>query len=371
MTRRDYYEILGVDRSADDQVIKAAYRKLAMKYHPDRNPDNAEAEEKFKEAAEAYGVLSDGDKRAAYDRYGHQGVSNAGGAGFNPDQFTDFNDIFGDFFGDFFGGSGNRRGNRPRRGDDLRYDLEIDFEDAVRGTSIDIQIPKHEICTRCEGSGAEKEDGFTTCSTCRGRGEVVISQGFLSIRKTCSTCGGRGKLIRRPCTQCKGEGRLRTEKKLKVNVPAGVDTGTQLRLSAEGQPSGSGGPPGDLYVVLHVKAHPVFDRQDYDLHCTVPVNLAQAALGTNVDIPTFEGVENVRIPEGTQPGTRIRIKNRGVPRVNAAGRGDLYVNIEVHVPAKLTREQKRLLEQLREILPNPGEEGGEGGFFGKVKDLFQ
>lgn len=368
MTKRDYYEILGVERRADGATIKSAYRKLAMQYHPDRNPGDAAAEEKFKEAAEAYSVLSDDEKRAAYDRYGHQGLNNMGGGGFNADQFTDINDIFGDFFGDFFGGGG-RRSNRPRRGDDLRYDLEIEFEEAVRGTAVDIQIPRLDLCTRCNGTGAEKEDGLTSCPTCRGRGEVVINQGFLSIRKTCGTCGGRGQIIRRPCVQCKGEGRIKNEKKLKVNIPAGVDTGTQLRLVGEGQPS-AGGQPGDLYVVLHVKAHPVFERQEYDLHCTVPVNIAQAALGTEVDIPTFEGVETVKIPEGTQPGTQIKLRGRGVQRVNASGRGDLYVNIEVHTPAKLTREQRRLLEQLREILPAAGEENTKSGLFGKVKDLF-
>ncbi len=372
MTKRDYYEILGVERGADDQTIKSAYRKLAMKYHPDRNPDNAEAEEKFKEAAEAYGVLSDAEKRAAYDRYGHQGLNSMGGAGYSADQFTDFGDIFGDFFSDFFGGSGGRgRGSRVRRGDDMRYDLELEFEQAVRGTAVDIQIPKLEPCTRCNGVGAEKDDGLTTCPTCRGRGEVLISQGFLSIRKTCGTCGGRGQLIRKPCVQCKGEGRIRSDKKLKVNIPAGVDSGTQLRLNGEGQPSMSGGPPGDLYVVLSVKPHAIYDRQDYDLHCTVPINIAQAALGTEVDIPTFEGDETVRIPEGTQPGTQIKLRGRGVPRVNASGRGDLYVNIEVHVPGKMTKEQRRLFEQLREILPAAGEESQEGGLFGKVKNLFQ
>lgn len=376
MSKRDYYEILGVERGADDQTIKSSYRKLAMKYHPDRNPDDASAEEKFKEAAEAYGVLSDAQKRAAYDRYGHQGLAGASGAGpgFNPDQFTDFSDIFGDFFGDFFGGGGGRRGaggQRVRRGEDLRYDLEIEFEDAVRGTSVDIQIPKLDLCTRCEGTGAEKEDGLTQCPTCRGRGEVLFQQGFLTIRRTCSTCNGRGQIIRRPCKECKGEGRLRSEKRLKVNIPAGVDTGTQLRLNGEGQASPNGGPPGDLYVVLSVKDHPVFDRQDYDLHCTVPINIAQATLGTEVEIPTFEGLESVKIPEGSQPGTQLRLKNRGVPRVNASGRGDLFIHVEVHVPSKLSREQRKLFEQLLESLPAAGEETGKGGFFGKVKDLFQ
>ncbi|WP_035957659.1 molecular chaperone DnaJ [Bryobacter aggregatus] len=376
MTKRDYYEILGVERTADDGVLKSSYRKLAMKYHPDRNPGDQEAEERFKEAAEAYGVLTDAQKRAAYDRYGHQGVSGMGGgtsSGFDPNQFTDLNDIFGDFFGDFFGGAkrGGGGSSRARRGEDLRYDLEIEFEDAVRGTSVDIQIPKLDLCTRCEGSGAEKEDGLTTCPSCRGRGEQLFQQGFMTIRRTCGTCNGRGQIIRRPCKECKGEGRIRSEKKLKVNIPAGVDTGTQLRLNSEGQASPNGGPNGDLYVVLSVKEHSVFERQDYDLHCTVPVNIAQATLGTEVEIPTFEGIESVKVPEGTQPGTQLRLKNRGVPRVNASGRGDLFIHVEVHIPTKLSREQRKVFEQLRETLPAPGEEDDKGGFFGKVKELFQ
>lgn len=372
MAKRDYYEVLGVDRGADDQTLKGAYRKLAMKYHPDRNPGDAKAEEMFKEAAEAYGVLSDAQKRAAYDRYGHQGVSAAGGGAGYDTNFTDLNDIFGDFFGDLFGGGGRGRGaNRARRGEDVRYDLEIEFEDAVRGTAVDIQIPKLDICPRCEGVGAEKEDGLTTCPSCRGRGEQLFQQGFMTIRRTCSTCGGRGQIIRRPCTQCKGEGRLRSEKKLRVNIPAGVDTGTQLRLNGEGQASPNGGPPGDLYVVISVREHPVFDRQDYDLHCTVPVNIVQATLGTEVEIPTFEGPEVVQIPEGTQPDAQLRLKNRGVPRVNASGRGDLYIHVEVHIPTKLTKDQRRAFEALRDNLPSPGEENDDGGFFGKVKKLFQ
>jgi molecular chaperone DnaJ len=374
VAKRDYYEVLQVERNADDQALKASYRKLAMKYHPDRNPDDKQAEEMFKEAAEAYSVLSDAQKRANYDRFGHAGVDGPGGGaqGFDPSQFTDFNDIFGDFFSDFLGGQrGGQRGNRVRRGDDLRYDLELDFEDAVRGTAVDIQIPKLDLCTRCEGTGAEKEDGLTTCPTCRGRGEVLFQQGFLSIRRTCTTCSGRGQIVRRPCKECKGEGRLRSEKKLKVNIPAGVDTGTQLRLTGEGQASPNGGPPGDLYVVVRVKEHPIFDRNEYDLHCTVPVNVAQAALGTEVEIPTFDGMETVKIPEGSQSGAQLRLKNRGVQRVNGSGRGDLFVHVEVKVPTKLSREQRKLFEQLRDALPAAGEDDGKGGFFGKVKDLFQ
>ncbi|HEX5430652.1 MAG TPA: molecular chaperone DnaJ, partial [Bryobacteraceae bacterium] len=253
VAKRDYYEVLGVSRDADDQTIKSAYKQLARKFHPDLNPGNHEAEEKFKEAAEAYSVLCDSQKRASYDRFGHQGVAGAAGGGFDATGFPDLGDILNDVFGfgDVFGGSRQKR-NRPHRGDDVRYDLEISFEDSMRGLTADIQVPRMEECARCKGKGAEPDDGLVTCPTCRGRGEVVYQQAFLSVRRTCSQCGGRGQIIRRPCKECRGEGYLRRERKLKVNIPAGVDNGTQLRLSHEGQPGTNGGPPGDLYVVLKV-----------------------------------------------------------------------------------------------------------------------
>src|SRR5215470_5622612 len=264
VTRRDYYEVLGVGREADDQAIKSAYRKLAMQYHPDRNPGSKDAEEKFKEAAEAYSVLSDGQKRAAYDRFGHQGVPTAAGGGFDATGFPDLSDILNDVFGfgDVFGGSRQRR-NRAQRGDDVRYDLEISFEDSMRGMNADIQVPRLEECGRCHGKGAEPEDGLVTCPMCRGRGEVVYQQSFLSVRRTCSQCGGRGQIIRRPCKECSGQAYLRRERKLKVNIPPGVDNGTQLRLSQEGQPGSQGGPPGDLYVAIRVKEHAVFERHEF------------------------------------------------------------------------------------------------------------
>ncbi len=370
MTRRDYYEVLGVSRDADDQTIKGAYRKLALQHHPDRNPGNHEAEEKFKEAAEAYSVLADSQKRAAYDRFGHQGVSSAAGAGFDGAGFPDLGDILNDVFGfgDVFGGGRNRR-TRAQRGEDVRYDLEIGFEDSMRGLNADIQVPRLDECTRCKGKGAEPEDGLVTCPTCRGRGEVVYQQAFLSVRRTCSQCGGRGQIIRRPCKECKGEGHIRRERKLKVNIPAGVGDGTQLRLSQEGQPGANGGPPGDLYVVLKVAEHPVFERSEFDLHCTVPINIAQAALGASVDLLTFDGLQSVKIPEGSQPGARVRLKGLGVPRVNGSGRGDLYVHLDVNVPTKLTREQRRLFEQLQEQLPAENEPQSKG-IFDKVKDYF-
>jgi molecular chaperone DnaJ len=373
-TKRDYYEILGVSRDCDDPSLKSAYRKLALQYHPDRNPNDHEAEERFKEAAEAYSVLSDPQKRAAYDRYGHQGLQGFGASqGFDPNAFNDFGDILGDLFGfgDLFGG-GARRGagrNRAQRGEDLRYDLEIALEDTIRGLSVEIQVPRMDVCSRCQGSGAEKNDGLVSCPMCHGRGEVVYQQSFLQIRRTCSQCNGRGQIIRRPCTQCRGERQVRTERKLKVTIPAGVDTGTHLKLAHEGQSGFNSGPAGDLYVVVKVKEHPIFERQGDDLFCMVPVNLAQAALGTEINLLTFDGLESVKIPEGVQTGSRVRLKNLGVPRLQGSGRGDLYVQVDVKVPSKLTREQRKLFEQLRETLPEENEPH-EKGLLDKVKDYF-
>ncbi|MDP9112554.1 MAG: molecular chaperone DnaJ [Acidobacteriota bacterium] len=372
VTKRDYYEVLAVSRDCDEAALKASYRKLALECHPDRNPGNHQAEERFKEAAEAYSVLSDSQKRAAYDRYGHQGVSSAASNGFDPTAgFPDLADILSDVFGfgDSFGSRGQQRRNRAQRGDDIRYDLEIAFEDSMRGLSIDIQVPRLEECGRCKGKGAEPEDGLTTCPICRGKGEVIYQQAFLSVRRTCNQCGGRGQIIRRPCKECKGEGYQRRERKLKVNIPAGVDEGTQLRLSQEGQPGANGGPPGDLYVVLKVKAHPIFERHEDNLHCTVPINLAQAALGASVEILTFDGLQTVTIPEGSQAGSRLRIKGLGVPHVNGSGRGDLFIHLDVRIPTKLSRDQRKLFEQLREVLPTENEPS-EKGIFDKVKDYF-
>jgi molecular chaperone DnaJ len=370
VAKRDYYEVLGVARDCDDQILKGAYRKLALQYHPDRNPNNKEAEEKFKEAAEAYSVLSDTQKRAAYDRYGHQAVNGAAGAGFDETTFADFGDILGDLFGfgDLFGG-GQRRRSRVQRGEDLRYDLEISFEDSMRGLAADLQVPRLEACTRCQGSGAEPNGGMVKCATCNGRGEVLYQQSFLSIRKTCPTCSGRGQVIRQVCQQCRGEGYSRTEKKLRVNIPAGVDTGTRLRLQNEGNPGPPGAQPGDLYVVIKVIEHPIFGRRENSLHCTLPINVAQAALGAEVTIETFDGPQTIKIPEGTQSGAYFRLKNLGVPEVNGRGRGDLYVHIDVQVPKKLNKEQRRIFEQLRDVLPIENAPH-EKSVFEKVRDFF-
>jgi molecular chaperone DnaJ len=372
VSKRDYYEILGVGKDAGDQEIKGAYRKLALKFHPDRNPEDPHAEENFKEASEAYSVLSDAQKRAAYDRYGHAGLQGAAGAaGFNPEAFTDFSDILGNFFdlGDLFGGGGSRRRNRAQRGEDVRYDLELTFEEAVFGMNADIQVARMDRCDHCRGAGSEPGSGPSQCPTCHGRGEVLYQQSFLSIRRTCSTCGGSGQVIRNPCSQCRGNGFRQIQRKLKVTVPAGVDNNTRIRLATEGQPGSNGGPPGDLYVFLKVKEHAFFERHEQDLHCTIPINLAQAALGAEIEVPTLDQPHKLKIPEGTQTGAQFRLRHKGVPVVNGSGRGDLYVHVNVQIPTRLTRDQRKLLEQLRETLPADNAPT-EKGLFDKVKDYF-
>lgn len=381
MSKRDYYEILGVGRDATDQQIKSAYRKLALKHHPDRNPGNAHAEEAFKEAAEAYAVLADREKRGLYDRFGHAGVSSAAGAGagFDPTIFADFSDIFsglGDVFGfgDLFGGGSRRRRGGPQRGADLRYDLEITFEESATGSETTIQIPREETCETCSGSGAAAGTTAETCSQCRGTGQLRYQQGFLTVARPCPNCRGTGKTIAKPCLACRGAGRVARERKLTVKIPAGIATGQRLRLYGEGEHGAAGGPPGDLYVVVHVQEHPFFHRDGDDLYCEFPVSYPTLALGGSIRIPTLDGQEEVHVPAGTQPGTRFRIRGKGMPSVAGRGHGDLHVIARVNVPKKLSREQKQLLEQLSRTMPQEAADAeigeGEKPFFERVKDIF-
>jgi molecular chaperone DnaJ len=374
VSKRDYYDILEVGRTATDQEIKSAYRKLALKYHPDRNPGDKKAEEKFKEAAEAYAILSDGDKRARYDRFGHAGVG-GGAQGFDPSQFTGFEDIFsglGDIFG--FGGGSRRAG--PQRGADLRYDLEIKFEQAATGVETSIQIPRHETCDTCQGNGAAPGSAPTTCPQCRGTGQLRYQQGFFTVARTCGQCRGAGKVITKPCQTCRGAGTVEQTRKLTVKIPAGIATGQRLRLSGEGEAGALGGPPGDLYVVIFVREHEFFQRDGNDLHCSVPIAFTTLALGGEITVPGISGDQTVKIPESTQTGTTFRLRGKGMPDVSGRGHGDLLVTVQAITPKKLTREQKKLLEQLAATLPDQKakpsarEDDEDKGLFGKVKDIF-
>jgi len=348
--KRDYYEVLGVTRSCSEQELKSAYRKLALQYHPDRNPNNPDAEEKFKEVSEAYAILADSEKRSVYDRYGHAGLGGmpGQGAGFDPSVFQDFNDIFGEFFGfgDLFGGGGGRRRSRAQRGADLREDLTLEFEESFFGTETKVTVRRHEACEECRGSGAAPGKGPTTCRACQGRGQVRYQQGFFSIARTCPSCQGTGNVITDPCPKCKGDGRVLRQRTVDAKIPAGVEDGTRIRFAGAGEVGQFGGPAGDLYVVLHVKEHPFFAREGNDLHCVVPISVTQAAMGAEVRVPTMEGEHHLKVPEGTQPGTVFRIKNRGVPVLNGHGKGDLYVELRVQIPSKLTKRQRELLQEL-------------------------
>jgi len=350
--KRDYYEVLGVSRTAGDQEIKSAYRKLALQYHPDRNPDNPEAEERFKECSEAYAVLADAEKRARYDRFGHAGVGAAAGQGFDATVFNDFQDIFGDLFGfgDMIGQGAGRRRSRAQRGADLREDLTLEFEEAVFGVTKQVQVRRHEECEQCKGSGVAPGKSPVTCTTCGGRGQMRYQQGFFSISRTCSTCGGSGKLIVDPCSQCRGQGRVTRDRTVTVKVPAGVEEGARILYSNEGEAGVYGGPPGDLYIVLHAKEHAFFERNGKDLYCALPISMSQAALGAEIQVPTLEGEEKLKIPEGTQTGSHFKLKNKGVPVLNGRGRGDLFVEVKVQTPSKLTKRQRELLQELHTTL---------------------
>jgi molecular chaperone DnaJ len=364
--KRDYYEILGIERGASLDDIKKAYRKLALKFHPDKNPGNPEAEEKFKEAAEAYGVLSDEEKRARYDRYGHQGMSGMGG--FDPNQFADFGDILGDLFGfgDVFGG-GRRRATRAARGNDLRYDLQIEFEEAVFGKEVSLNVPRVVVCATCSGSGAKPGTSPVSCTGCGGRGQIRYSQGFFAMARTCPQCGGAGKVIKDPCATCSGAGRVREEKTISVKIPAGVDDGSRLRVAGEGEGGWNGGPAGDLYVFISVREHAKFTRRDYDIHSEHVVSFTQAALGAEVKIDTIDGKETLKVPPGTQPNQVFRLRAKGVQFLDGSGRGDHYVHVGVKIPSSLSEEQRQLLEQLAKI---DGETPPERGVLDKVKDFF-
>lgn len=352
MSKRDYYEVLGVSKNADDAELKKAYRKLAMQYHPDRNSDDKEAEKKFKEAGEAYDALKDPQKRAAYDRFGHaafeggmgggsRGAGGFGGGGFNAE---DLGDMFGDMFGDFFGGGGGRRG--PQRGNDLRYNLRISLEDAYEGKSVEIQIPTTQSCGTCKGSGAKPGTSTKTCGACGGRGQVHVSQGFFNMARTCGTCSGTGQIIPSPCMDCGGKGVKATRKTINVTIPKGVDEGTRIRISGEGEAGEKNAPSGDLYIFVHMEPHKVFEREGTHLILNMPIDFVCAALGGHVDVPTPDGKKaRLKIPEGTQSGQQFRLRSKGMPKLHSNTHGDLFVNVYVEVPSKLSKKQKKLLEE--------------------------
>jgi len=378
MAKRDYYEVLGVAKNATDEELKKAYRKLAMKYHPDRNPDSKEAEEKFKEVKEAYETLSEPQKRDAYDRFGHAGVDPNAGFGGGPGGFGGgaggFSDVFGDIFGDIFGGArqgggGGRAG--VYRGADLRYAMEITLEQAARGYTTEIRVPSWESCETCKGSGAKPGTKPKTCGTCNGQGAVRVQQGFFSIQQTCPTCHGTGKVIPDPCTACDGVGRVKKTKTLEVKIPAGIDDGMRIRSAGNGEPGLNGGPPGDLYVEIRVREHSVFQRDGDDLHCEVPIGITTAALGGKIEVPTLDGKAEIELPEGTQSGKQFRLRGKGIKGLRASYPGDLYVHIALETPVRLTEHQKKLLRELDASLKDPKHSPQHKGWMDRVKEFFQ
>ena len=376
MSKRDYYEVLGVEKNASEADLKKAYRRLAMKYHPDRNPGDEKAEASFKEAKEAYEVLADAQKRAAYDQFGHAGVDPSAGAGAGGyGGGASFSDIFGDVFGDIFGGggAGGGRGSRSYRGADLRYNLDLTLEDAVHGTSVKIRVPTMTRCGSCEGSGAKKGTQPTTCTTCNGNGQVRMQQGFFSLQQTCPRCRGTGKIIANPCPTCSGQGRVKEYKTLSVKIPAGVDTGDRIRLSGEGEAGEAGGPPGDLYVHVKVKPHAIFSREDNHLFCEVPISFANAVLGGELDVPTLDGRVKLKIPAETQSGRVFRLKGKGVKSVHGGELGDLMCRVVVETPVNLSRRQKELLAEFEASMQEGGTKHSprSTSWFDGVKKFFE
>jgi len=376
MAKRDFYETLGVAKNASEDEIKKSYRKLAMKYHPDRNPDSKESEEKFKEVKEAYEMLTNPEKREAYDRYGHAGVDpNMGGGGGFGGGAGGFGDAFGDIFGDIFGGGGRGRGQGPQvyRGADLRYNLEITLEQAAHGFDTTIRVPSWDKCDTCHGSGAKPGTSPVTCSTCAGHGQVRMQQGFFSIQQTCPKCHGTGKIIPEPCAACAGQGRIKRNKTLEVKIPVGIDNGMRIRSSGNGEPGTNGGPSGDLYVEIHIKPHSVFQREGDDLHCEMPISFAKAALGGDIEVPTLSGKVSFTIPEGTQSGKTFRLKGKGIKGVRSGFAGDLFCHVAVETPVKLTEKQKDMLRDFEKLTTEGGSKHSPQSktWRDKVKDFFE
>src|SRR5210317_1387383 len=372
MSKRDYYDVLGVSKGADEKEVKKAYRRVAMKYHPDRNPDDPDADAKFKEATEAYDILMDSEKRSAYDRFGHGGVEGmTGGGGFGGGG-GNFSDIFGDVFGDIFGGGGGGGRGGAQRGSDLRYTLDISLEDAVKGTTVEIRVPTLSACDTCDGSGAKKGSKPTTCGTCGGAGQVRMQQGFFQVQQTCPTCRGRGQSISDPCNSCHGQGRVEKTRTLSVKVPPGVDTGDRIRLSGEGEAGPEGGPSGDLFVQMSVRQHNIFERDGKNLYCEVPITFVDAALGGELEVPTLDGRVKLKIPAETQTGKLFRLRGKGVKPVRGGSVGDLLCRAVVETPVNLTKEQKSLLEQFQTTLGKTGhaQSPRQTSWFEGVKSFF-
>ena len=379
MSKRDFYEVLGVEKGADDAVLKSAYRKLAMTHHPDRNPGNSESEAKFKELSEAYDTLKDGQKRAAYDRFGHAAFENGGrgqaGSGFGNDFNSSMSDIFDDIFGDFMGGNGGGRrgggGAAKLRGADLRYNLEISLEESFEGSTVEIDVPTLVGCTTCDGSGAKPGTGTHTCRQCNGHGKVRAAQGFFTIERTCPVCQGRGQMMDAPCEDCSGQGRRQENRKLSVDIPKGIEDGTRIRLANEGEAGLRGGPPGDLYIFISLRPHDLFQRDGADLYARVPIAMTTAALGGEFEVPTLDSARaKVKVAAGTQPGQRVRLKGKGMPVLRSKDVGDMYVQLDIETPQALSRRQRELLEEFAK-LETQENSPTSGGFFDKLKKMFE